>query len=153
MRIHPTHARNGSVTIPGMDGQRQKPLSQFPAQASPPPAFSLRRPVLFANQYCWFVLLSALDIMLTHTILFKFKELGYYAAELNTFADWVIRQFGLWGAIVLKCASIVTVVLIVEIIGRRRFETARTLIWCVVAMATVPVFVALVQMAAVAFRP
>jgi hypothetical protein len=109
-----------------------------------------RRKVLHPDLYCWFVLLSALDIMLTHTILFRFKELGMYAAELNTFADWVIKQFGLWGAIGLKTASVVTVVVIIEIVGRRRPSTGRTLAWCVLAMATVPVFVALVQMAAVA---
>ncbi len=135
-----------------MDGSLPAPPPPGSGPALPPRAFSLRHPVLFANEYCWFVLLSALDIMLTHTILFKFKELGYYAAELNTFADWVIQRFGLWGAIALKCLSIVTVVIIVEIIGRRRIQTARTLIWCVVAMAIVPVFVALVQIAAVAFR-
>jgi hypothetical protein len=62
----------------------------------------------------------------------------------------VIKQFGLWGAIGLKTASVVTVVVIIEIVGRRRPATGRTLTLCVVAMATVPVFVALVQMAAVA---
>jgi hypothetical protein len=115
------------------------------------PPLALDAPAMFANLYCWFVLLSAMDIILTHTILFRFKELGYFAAELNTFADWVIRKAGLWGAILLKCASIVTVVFIIEVIGRRRRQTAHTLACCVVAMATVPVFVALVQMAAVAF--
>lgn len=135
-----------------MDGPSPKSPTQPAEQTSTDVTFSLRRPVLFANHYCWFVLLSALDIMLTHTILFKFKELGYYAAELNTFADWVIKQFGLWGAIVLKSASIITVVIIIEVVGRRKFYTARTLAYCVVAMATVPVFAALVQMAAVAIR-
>ncbi len=109
-----------------------------------------RRGVLHPDLYCWFVLLSALDIMLTHTILFRFKELGMYAAELNTFADWVIERFGLWGAIGLKSASVVTVVVIIEIVGRRRPATGRTLALCVIAMAMVPVFVALVQMAFVA---
>jgi hypothetical protein len=111
-----------------------------------------KRPVLYPNHYCWLVLLSALDIMLTHTILFRFKELGYYAAELNTFADWVIGRFGLWGAIGLKCASIIPVIVILEIVGRRRPARGRMLAACIVAMAIVPVAVALVQMAAVAFR-
>lgn len=112
----------------------------------------IKRPVLYPNHYCWLVLLSALDIMLTHTILFKFKGTEYYAAELNTFADWVIGKFGLWGAIGLKCASIVPVIIIIEIVGRRKPETGRTLAACIVAMAMVPVIVALVQLAAVAFK-
>ncbi|MCX5691842.1 MAG: DUF5658 family protein [Planctomycetota bacterium] len=113
----------------------------------------IRRPVLYPNHYCWLVLLSALDIMLTHTILFKFKGTEYYAAELNTFADWVIGKFGLWGAIGLKCASIVPVIIIIEIIGRRRPEQGRLFAACILAMSMVPVIVALVQLAAVAFRP
>ena len=112
----------------------------------------IRRPVLYPNHYCWLVLLSALDIMLTHTILFKFKETEYYAAELNTFADWVIGKFGLWGAIGLKCASIVPVIIIIEIIGRRKPQHGQTFAACVVAMSMVPVIVALVQLAAVAFK-
>jgi hypothetical protein len=109
-----------------------------------------RRPMLYPNQYCWLVLLSAMDIMLTHAILEKFKLPGYDVKELNTFADWVIGKFGLWGAIGLKCASIIPVIIITDIIGRRKPDTGRTMAACIVAMASVPVLVALVQMAAVA---
>lgn len=112
----------------------------------------IRRPVLYPNHFCWLVLFSALDIMLTHTILFSFKETEYYAAELNTFADWVIGKFGLWGAIGVKCASIFPTIIIIEIIGRRKPQTGQTLAACIVAMSMVPVIVALVQLAAVAFR-
>jgi len=111
-----------------------------------------RRPVLYPNHYCWFVLLSALDIMLTDTILNKFGK-EFNPRELNTFADWVIRKFDLWGAIGLKCASIVVVIIIIEIVGRRRPVLGRTMVTCVVAMATVPVFAALVQLLAVAMHP
>ncbi len=110
-----------------------------------------RRPVLYPNQYCWFLLLSALDIMLTHTILEKFHEFG--GRELNTFADWVIGKAGLWGAIGLKTFSVVVVVLGLEYIGRRRPALGLTLVHCLLAMAVVPVFVALVQLAWVAFSP
>lgn len=110
----------------------------------------VKRPVLYPNQYCWFVLLSALDIMLTHTILFRFRGSEYYGTELNTFADWVIKQAGLWGAVLLKSGSIITVVIILEFVGRRRPRLGYVLSWCIVAMAMVPVLVALVQLAAVA---
>ncbi|MBL9002535.1 MAG: hypothetical protein JNK25_15505 [Phycisphaerae bacterium] len=109
------------------------------------------RAVLFPNHYCWFVLLGALDIMLTHRILNDFAHMG--GRELNTFADFVIRQAGLWGAIGLKCASIGVVITIIEFVGRRRPALGRTLVNGVVAMAMVPVFVALVQLAWVAVSP
>lgn len=106
------------------------------------------RPVLYPNHYCWFVLFSALDIMLTHTILQKLKL--YNGRELNTFADFVIRRAGLNGAIVLKTVSVVTVVVILEYVGRRRPALGHTMINAVVAMSTVPVILALVQLAALA---
>lgn len=118
----------------------------------PPQPFTFRHPVLYPNHYAWFVLLSSLDIMLTHTILNKFGK-EFNPRELNTFADWVIKNAGLWGAIGLKTFSIVTVVVIIEVIGRRRPSWGKTMANCVVAMAIVPVFVALVQLAAVAFLP
>lgn len=85
--------------------------------------------------------------MLTHTILEKFREFG--GRELNTFADFVIRHAGLNGAIALKVASIVTVVLVLEYVGRKRPATGVTFANCVVAMSVVPVLLALVQLGAV----
>ncbi len=108
-----------------------------------------RRAVLYPNHYCWFVLFSALDIMLTHTILEKFRDFG--GRELNTFADFVIHQAGLNGAIGLKIASVVTVILVLEYVGRSRPTTGLTLANCVVAMSVVPVALALVQLGAVGF--
>lgn len=118
----------------------------MPDTATPTPG--TRRPVLFPDRYCWFVLLSSLDIMLTGTILGRFAHMG--GREINTFADFVIQRAGLWGAIGLKCASIVVVVLIIEFVGRRRPGAGRFLMNGVLAMAMVPVLVALVQLAWVA---
>lgn len=118
-------------------------------QTSEPP--TARRGVLYPNGYCWFVLLSSLDIMLTHTILHHFAHMN--GREVNTFADFIIERAGIWGAIGLKCASIVVVVVILEFVGRKRPATGRTLMACVLAMAMVPVFVALVQLAWVAISP
>lgn len=106
-----------------------------------------RRAVLYPDHYCWFVLFSALDIMLTHTILHRYED--YNGRELNTFADFVIRHAGLNGAIGLKVVSIVVVVLVAEYVGWKKPATGRTLATCVVAMSTVPVIFAVVQLAAV----
>ncbi len=107
----------------------------------------VRRAVLYPNHYCWFVLFSALDIMLTYTILHEYMQ--YDGRELNSFADFVIRHAGLNGAIALKVVSIVIVIFVCEYVGRRKPITGRTLAVCVVAMSTVPVIFAIVQLAAV----
>lgn len=104
-----------------------------------------RAPVLYPNHYAWFILTSSLDIMLTHTILHHFADFG--GRELNTFADWVIRQFGLPGAIVLKFLSVITVILICEFIGRKHPRTGRRLATAVLLLSLIPIVAALVQLA------
>ncbi len=104
-----------------------------------------RAPVLYPNHYAWFVLTSSLDIMLTHTILTQFAEFG--GRELNTFADWVIGQFGLPGAIGLKFMSVVTVVIICEIVGRKHPRTGRRLATAVLLLSLIPLVAALGQLA------
>ena len=128
----------------------QTPAARATANTPPPTPSRQTRfgPVLYPNRYCWFVLFSALDIMLTHTILEKMKL--YNGRELNTFADFVIRHAGLNGAIALKMISVVVVIVITEFVGRRRPQVGNTLINCVVAMSTVPVITALAQLTAVA---
>ena len=84
-----------------------------------------RRPVLYPDQYAWFVLFSALDIILTHTILEYFFDFG--GREANTIADWVIRQYGMWGAIGLKFLTVVAVVVLCEVIGRLSPHAGRRL--------------------------
>lgn len=121
--------------------------SEHSGTSTSPAAPTCRRTVLYPNHCCWFVLFSALDIMLTHTILERFE--AFNGRELNTFADFVIRQAGLPGAIGLKSASIMVVITALEYVGRRRPTTGRTLMNCVVAMSIVPVAFALVQLGAV----
>lgn len=82
------------------------------------PQRSPRLHALHPNLYCWFLLFSSLDIMLTHTILGRFGAFG--GRELNSIADYVIKAAGLWGAIGLKFITCVIAIGIVEFIGRRR---------------------------------
>jgi hypothetical protein len=109
-----------------------------------------RRHVLYPNHYTWFVLFSAMDIILTHKILGAAKFAGVSGAvfgeagpfngrELNSFADWVIQQFGLWGAIGLKFASVIFIVLICEYIGTKSVAKGRKLAWTIVILSTFPV--------------
>jgi hypothetical protein len=122
-----------------------------------------RRPVLYPNHYAWFVLFSALDIMLTHKILGAAKfhavsdavfgeEGPFNGRELNSIADWVIQQFGLWGAIGLKFATVIFAVLVCEYVGSKRPRTGRRLVSVVVVLSIFPVAWELALLAWFAFK-
>jgi hypothetical protein len=100
-----------------------------------------RRPVLYPNVYVWYVLLSALDIMLTWTIL------HLDGVELNLLADWVIHHGGLPGMVAYKFVLVLLVVAICEVVGRRRDRVGRRLSEWAVAITAVPVGVAFAQLA------
>src|ERR1043165_5349213 len=79
-----------------------------------PAAAVLHRPVLYPEQYVWYILVCALDLIMTNTVL------NYFGArEVNSIADAAIRHAGFWGLIALKFATVVLVVLICEHIGRK----------------------------------
>ena len=105
---------------------------------------------LYPNRYAWFVLMSALDIMLTHSILSHFADFG--GRELNTIADWVIQKFDIWGAIGLKFLTVVVVIAVCEVVGRRNRRAGGRLATTVLVLSVVPPGIALAQLAAFAFR-
>lgn len=102
----------------------------------------LSRHVLYPDRYAWYVLVSALDIMITVTVL---VHLGM--REANTFAQWSINEFGTWGLIGLKFTSVIAVVLICEYIGRRDLGRGRRLSATAIAISLFPITAALVQVA------
>jgi hypothetical protein len=108
-----------------------------PAPAALPPSFPRRCEATFPNHYAWLLLFSSLDIMLTHTILGRFGAFG--GRELNSIADWVIINFGLWGAIGLKLASVAVAIGIIEYIAPRRPALGKRLATLVVAISILPV--------------
>jgi hypothetical protein len=97
--------------------------------------------VLFPDAYVWFVLLSALDVLITHTVLFHFEHLG--GSEANPVANLLINKFGFNGAIVLKFAIVILVIGITEFVGRKDNRSARHLVMAVLGLACVPVVVGL----------
>jgi hypothetical protein len=73
------------------------------------------------------VFVSALDVLFTWLILAADGE------EVNALADWIIRNHSLPGLAVFKFATVVLVLLICEVGGRRRFQTGAKLArWAVV---------------------
>jgi len=100
----------------------------------------LRRAVLYPDGYAWYVLASALDIIVTVTVL---KYLGF--REVNSFAQKSIDYFGTWGLIGLKFLSVIVVVFICEYIGRRNQRTGRKLVAVAIVLSLFPVLFAIAQ--------
>lgn len=106
------------------------------ANIEPPLSFRSLPPMRYPNLYTWFVLVSSLDIMLTWFVL---EFAGGY--EVNPIAAAVIDHWGLPGAIAFKFSLMLFVIIICEIIGRKRDGTARRLaVWSVGVSAFPPVY-------------
>ena len=94
----------------------------------------------YPNAYVWFVFLSALDILLSWLIL------SLNGVELNPLADAVVSHVGLPGMVGFKFGLVVLVVVMAEVIGRRRDRVGRKLAEWAVAITAIPVVLALVQL-------
>lgn len=80
---------------------------------TPEQRWSLRpSPMLYPNEYVWFVFVSSLDIMFTWTIL------GKGGTEVNPVAREVISYWGLNGAIAFKFSLTLFVIIACEVVGR-----------------------------------
>ncbi|MCK6485501.1 MAG: hypothetical protein HUU22_07655 [Phycisphaerae bacterium] len=100
----------------------------------------LFRRCLFPNLYTWFVFLAAMDVIFTTLILW----IG--GRELNWLADHVLQRYGVPGAVAVKFGAVILVVIICEFIGRLRHSTGRRLAEWSVAISTIPVALAFIQL-------
>jgi hypothetical protein len=96
---------------------------------------TLKQPVLFPQTYGWYITAAAADTLLTAIIL----TLG--GIEVNAVAAGVINHYGLLGMLLFKFATVYTVLLICEYIGRHRIATAQRLGTWAVIISLVPVAV------------
>lgn len=84
--------------------------------------------------------ISALDVVLTWFILL----LG--GSEVNVLADAVIAFAGLKGILIYKFCLVVFVVLICEVVGRRRLGVGRNLARLALAVTALPVILSVAQL-------
>ena len=119
--------------------------TQFAGVKSGPPAFAwnnlLSREATLSTIYPWYLLVAAMDIMLTWLILL----LG--GTELNAVAVLALDKGGLNGLIVLKFTTVLMVIAICEYIAWKNLATARRLGTAAVAISTFPVIVAILELA------
>jgi hypothetical protein len=124
------------------------------SQPHPPPRGSqrprpawrrfLRQPALYPTLYTWYVFVSALDI------LFTWRILHANGTEVNVLADWIINQQDIKGLAVFKFLTVAVVILICEVVGRRRYETGAKLARWAVALSAFPVVVGGAQLVRIA---
>ena len=96
--------------------------------------------MLYQRSYHWFVFVSALDVILTWFILL----LG--GSEVNLLADAVIASTGLKGILIYKFCLVLLVVVICEVVGRRRPWVGRNLARVAIAIAALPVVLSIAQL-------
>ena len=91
------------------------------------------QPMLYPDEYVWFVLVSSMDIMLTWVIL------KYDGVEVNPLARAVIDYWGLTGAILFKYSLMLFVIIVCEVVGRQRGAGAgRLLIRTGIIVSAIP---------------
>lgn len=115
----------------------------MPSMSSPSPSASENRderrragmpPMLYQNEYLWFVFVSAMDLMLTWIVL------TFEGREVNPIAAYFITRWSLAGLIAFKFTVMVFVILVCEYVGRRRSRvTGRRLIWIAVIISALPI--------------
>jgi hypothetical protein len=100
-----------------------------------------RRGVLYPDHYAWFVLFSALDVMLTWLVL------SWGWREVNPVAQAVVRAGGLRGLLAYKLALVVVFVVLCEVIGGLRRGTGLRVARVGVGLSVLPLLVTLGQIA------
>lgn len=99
----------------------------------------LRRPVLYPDLYAWYVLVASLDILFTWVILHEGGQ------ELNLLAAWIIDRHDLPGLVLFKFCTVMLVVTVCELLGRRRGELGVRLARWAVTISAFPVLVGAVH--------
>lgn len=89
-------------------------------------------PMVFGGVYVWLVFASALDILMTWSVLY------FGGREVNRIAELVIHAHGLPGMILYKFSLVILAVILCEEVARRRIDRGRTLARLIVGMSFVP---------------
>jgi uncharacterized membrane protein len=106
----------------------------MPEDASEAAIRTAAKGVRFPDHYCWYVLASTLDIIVTFIIIEVYK-----GGEANQLAAKIFDRFGWPGMIALKYATVLVVVLVCETVARKNEPLARNLSVLAIAVGAFPV--------------
>jgi hypothetical protein len=99
-------------------------------------------PMRYPNLYVWFVFVSAMDVLLTKVIL-RFRN----AEEVNPITAAIIETWGFNGAIIFKFCLVLFVIIVCEVVGRKRDRLGRGLAVVGVIVSASPVVYSFVLLA------
>jgi hypothetical protein len=105
------------------------------------------RSTLYPQAYLWYLFLSSLDVIFTWLIL----QAGGY--EVNVLAQWVLSRHGVRGMILLKFVLLTFVILVCEMVGRRKYATGQKLARWAVVITAFPVAVGACYLLDIALTP
>lgn len=108
-------------------------------------AHALSSPAKFPNHYCWYVLVCALDLILTNAVMTWFG-----AIEVNAVAHTAIELAGFWGLIALKVSTMIVVIAVIELLARRAVHVGHRLAEWSIAISGLPVVLTLAQLGVIA---
>ncbi len=108
--------------------------SQSSADTRDQASSSRRRGVRFPDLYCWYILASTLDIIVTFVIVEVYK-----GGEANQIAAAIFHRFGWPGMIALKYASVLVVIGVCEVVARKNERLARGVAKLAVIVGAFPV--------------
>lgn len=90
--------------------------------------------LLYTRQYVWYLLASVFDIVVTYIIVWRLD-----GSEVNVIANNLIEVLGHWGLVFLKFTTVVLVVGVCELVGRRREALGRRLAVAAIVISGFPV--------------
>ncbi len=120
--------------MPKLSGNTAALTKNNPALNQAQPRFFSIPQMRYQNAYVWLVFVSALDIILTALVLF-----AWHGSEVNPLAALIIYTLGFSWVVVFKFATMMTAIVICEIVGRNHDVKGRVLAYLTVAINSLPV--------------
>lgn len=115
-----------------------------PAADIPSPAVRAKATMfpwaLYPNHYAWYILAGTLDVLVTFVII---TYLG--GGEANQLARRILHSHGWPGMVALKYSTVIVVLLVCEIVGRRHPTLGRNLALTAIVISALPVGLGLLQ--------
>ncbi|MBI1190888.1 MAG: hypothetical protein GC200_09445 [Tepidisphaera sp.] len=101
------------------------------------------RAALYPSLYVWYIFAASLDVLLTYAFIYRIG-----GEEVNLIAARLVERYEHWGLIGLKYSSVILVIGVCEVVGRRNLRTGRLLAIVAIVISAFPVGYGLLQLLA-----
>lgn len=101
------------------------------------------RAALYPSLYVWYIFAASLDVLLTYAFIYRIG-----GEEVNLVAARLVERYEHWGLIGLKYSSVILVIGVCEVVGRKSPRAGRSLAIAAIVISAFPVGYGLVQLLA-----